>query len=157
MPVYEASSLSTITTATNLTPLFGFKAGGQLATVREIHLFNRTAPTTVGAIGLFRSTADGTGTLTSSAAQARKSAGTASSTAVVWTNYGTARPTIGAASTQLRPFGHGTAVGNGIVWVFDMLDPLEVGTTAATAHLVLANISGGSAAATYDFAFVWEE
>lgn len=157
MPVYEASALSTITTATNLTPLFGFKAGGQLATLREIHLFNRTAPTTVGAIGLFRSTADGTGGVTSSAAQARKSAGTASSTAIVWTTYATTRPGIGAATTQLRAFSHGTAVGNGIVWTFDMLDPIEVGTTAATAHLVFANISGGSAAATYDFCFVWEE
>lgn len=159
MPIYEASALSTITTATDLTPLFGFRAGAQLASIREIHLFNRTAPTVVGALGLFRSTADGTGTVTSSAAQPRPVAGSAlaASTAFVWTNYATARPTIGAVTTAMKRWTHGTALGNGMIWTFDAMDPLQVGIVAATSHIVIATVGGANAPATYDFTFVWEE
>lgn len=155
MPVFEASARSTLVTATAGAVLFGFKAGSLRARIREIHLFNITAPTTSGALGLNRSTALGTGALTGLVGIPHDPSDSAT-TAQVITAWATAVPTVVAAST-LRRFDSPASFGNGVIWTFDTMDPLVVpAAPAVNAELVFTNLQA-SAPGTYDFTFVWEE
>lgn len=153
MPVYEASARSTLVTATANAPLWAFRQiDNQLAAVREIHLFSKTAPTTSGSIGIVRSTALGTGTLTTVVGQPRNPNAAATSSGVV-TNWATAVPTIG---TVFRRFTSPATLGNGVVWSIDLIDPIFViGNAAATSELVFVNLDA-AAPGTYDITVVWE-
>jgi hypothetical protein len=156
MAVYELSTRTTVTTATALTPIWAFLASTtQRAAVREIQLFNVTAPTTSGGVGLMRSTALGTATTTNTTEVAREP-GAAASDARVETAW-SAAPTVGTVDTVFRRWHHGTAIGNGIVWTFDLTSPLIVPLGGAVnGKIVLVNLQA-TVAATYDVTIAWED
>lgn len=154
MPRFRAAVTTTLTTATAGAVLGGWKVGGQTAKMVEIKIFNLTAPTTSGHVGFCRSTVDGSGTLTSNAAIAHDQR--SSSTAIAWSNYGTALPTVGAVGTAFERWDHSTGLGSGTVIPFDLTERFEVTTTAATGHICLINLQA-IAAATYSLTFVWDE
>jgi hypothetical protein len=154
--VYALSTRTTVTTATALTPIWAFLASTtQRAAVREISLFNVTAPTTSGGVGLMRSTSLGTATTTNGSEVSREP-GAAASDARVETAW-SAAPGVGTVDTVFRRWHHGTAIGNGMVWTFDLTAPLMVPLgSAATGKLVLVNLQA-TAAATYDITIVWDD
>lgn len=151
MAVYQARALSTITTGTVGTPLFAIRGDTtQRMRIREIWLFNLTAPTTSGNISLRRSTALGTGALTGVTLLPRDPADTAGDVdAQIVTAWATAAPTVGTASTDLWGWAHSTSIGNGIVLPFDLMAPLIINEgDSATGELCICN-AHSIAAATY--------
>lgn len=154
MPVYTISSRTTVTTGTALTPIAAFRSSTINRTeVREIHLFNVTAPTTSGGVGLMRSTAQGTASASVTTPQPRDPSSSAD-TAILETAW-SAAPTVGAVGTVMRRWHHGTALGNGILWTYDLTSPLVFpASNAATGSLILVNLQG-TAAATYDITIVY--
>lgn len=157
MPIYEASATTTLTTATANAPLCALRAVTQPLFVREIHVYYATAPTTSGRLGLTRSTAVGTGTLTSVTGQIRENlTGSAASTGILVTNWATAAPTV-SATAYFRRFSAGAAVGNGVIWTFDPEPGLFIqGSAGATSELVITNLVA-VAPGTADVIFVWRE
>ena len=153
MAIYSARSRSTIVTASANAPLFSFRQiDNAPAWIREIRLFSKTAPVTSGSIGLARSTALGTGTLTTALGVPRDPNGIATSSGIV-TNWATAVPSIG---TVFDDFTSSASLGNAMLWTFDPLKPLIlVGNAAATSELVFVNLDG-TAPGTYDIVVVWE-
>jgi hypothetical protein len=142
MPIYEVRCRTTLTTATVAAALCALRASTTEPTyILEIHLFGITAPTTSGGIGICRSTALGTGTLTSVTPVARRPAYGAPG-AVLVTNWATAAPTNGGIGTVFRSWTQSAAIGNGVIWTFDQ-EPLEVplGNTA-TGELCIVNTLG---------------
>lgn len=156
MPVYEASALTTIVTASANTQVCAFRQiDNQVAAIREIHLFTLTAPTTSGGFGITRSTALGTGTLTTSVGVSRNPSAATTSSGIV-TNWATAAPTI-STTAYLRRWVSPASLGNGVIWTWDVMDPLLVAANAAaTSELVLVNISG-TAPGTLYITVVWEQ
>lgn len=156
MAVHEVSGRTTLVTATAGAPLCAFRAPtNQRARVREFHIFGVTGPTTSGAVGLCRSTALGTGTLTSTAPVPRDPADAASNAQLV-TNWGTAGPAIGGVGTVFRRFASPASVGNGVMWAFDgdgLIVPLG---SAANGELVLVNLQA-TAPGTYEVTVVFED
>lgn len=157
MSVFEASSRTTLVTATALAPLASFRASTtQRARIREIQIYTVTAPTTVGGLGLMRSTALGTGTLTS-AVGVNREPGDAATTGQVVTAWATAAPTVGAVGTVFRRAAFPAAVGQGVIWTWDIVDPLLVPLgNAATGELVIVNLNA-TAPGTFEISVTWEE
>ena len=108
--------------------------------VKEIEIFGITAPTTSGALGLCRSTALGTGSLTSMTPLPHDPTG-ATCGAVIVTAWATLAPTVGAITTVMRGWAQPVSIGNGVIWRFDDDDGLEIplGNTA-TGELVIVNL-----------------
>lgn len=155
MATYEVSGRTTLVTATIAAPLCALRAVTRKVYIREIHLFYVTAATTSGGLGLCRSTALGTGTLTSVTPVARELNQDAP-TAILNTNWGTAAPTNGGAGAIFRRMHQGPAIGNGILWTFDG-DELEViGGAGATSELCVVNTIA-TAPGTVDVTFVYDE
>jgi hypothetical protein len=158
MPVYEVSGTTTLTTATANAPLAALRAVTGALFVREVHVFYRTAPAApVGALGLTRSTAVGTGTLTSTTGQARNMlTGVQAATGILITNWATAAPTVNSAN-YFRRFSASPAIGNGIIWTFDPYPGMTVpGSAGATSELVLCNLMA-AAPGTLDVTVIFEE
>lgn len=157
MARYSAASRSTLVGATAGSVLFGFRASTtRLAYVFEIGLFNITAPTTSGALGLVRSTALGTGALTGVAGIAEDPQAAAGGGQVV-TAWATLAPTTGGVGTTLRRFTSPASFGNGVIWTWPEASPLEVPVgSAANGELAIINLQA-TAPGTYDFYFAWEE
>jgi hypothetical protein len=157
MPVYEVSGLTTIVTATIGAPLCALRAVTRPVRIWEIHAFYVTAPTTSGEFGLCRSTALGTGTLTSVTPVARSTAtGIAAATSLLNTAWATLAPTNAGAGAIFRRFAASATIGNGIIWTFDR-EPLEVaGSAGATSELILVNAIA-TAPGTLAVTFVVEE
>lgn len=157
MPVFEVSALTTRNSPSGTNyPIAAFRSStSQRAYVREIHMFNVTAPTTYAAIGLARSSAIGTGSLTRVDGVLREPGDTAPGTpGGLVTAWATLAPTLG---TVFRTFACGTAVGNGVVWTFDQLNPLIMAApTAATSELVFVQ-QPNQAPGTWYITIVWEE
>ncbi len=123
--------------------------------MREIHLFGVTAPTTSGHLGLCRSTALGTGALTSVTPVARNP-DAAAAVSVLVTNWATAAPTNGGIGTVFRRWAQSAAIGNGIIWTFDG-DLIEVPLgSAATGELCIVNMMA-TAPGTFEITVVLEE
>ncbi len=156
MPLYEASSRSTLVTATAGAVLFGFRAStSRMARIREIQLFNITAPATSGALGLVRSTALGTGALTAVAGMPLNPDDPAAGGQVI-TNWATAVPTTGGAGATLRRIAVPATIGNGVMWVWDR-EPLIVPPgSAVNGELAFINLQA-TAPGTWDVTVVWEE
>lgn len=157
MPIYEVSGRTTIVTATIGAALCALRAVTRPCKIWEIHLFYVTAPTTSGEVGLCRSTALGTGALTSVTPVARSTAtGIAAATALLNTAWATAGPTNGGAPAIFRRFSAAATIGNGVIWTFDR-EPLEVaGSAGVASELCLVN-SIATAPGTLDVTFVYEE
>lgn len=142
MGLYHARAVSTITTGTAGTPLWAIRGDTTNRTfIRELRIFNLTAPTTSGNIALTRSTALGTGSLTSVTLMPRDPRNTAADVdAKIVTAWATLAPTVGAASTYEDGFAHGTAIGNGIMPVYDLTAPLTLEEgDSATGEFVFVN------------------
>lgn len=156
MAIYEISTRSILTTGTALAQLASFRAStSQRAGIREIHLSNVTAPTTSGSVGLMRSTATAVTPTGVTTPQQREPAA-AASTAALYTGWATA-PTVGAVGTVIRRWSHGTAIGNAMIWTFDLTGPMIVPLgSGATGELVFVNLNA-TAAATYDITICWDE
>lgn len=157
MPLYEASSVTTIVTATPDAVLAAFRAGSRQAYVREIHLFTLTAPTTAGGVALKRATAIGTGAITGNVGVPRDPNAPAPGGQVA-TAWGTAPPTVTAAPAgALRRFACAAAIGNGIVWTFyEGLGIIVPANPAVNAELCLCNTQS-TAPGTYVITVVFEE
>lgn len=155
MAIYEVSGRTTLVTATAAAALCAIRAVTRKLYLREIHLFYVTAPTTSGGLGLCRSTAVGTGTLTSVTPVARELSQDAP-TALLITNWATAAPTNGGIGAVFRRVHQGAAIGNGIIWTFDG-DELEVvGGAAATSELCIVNTIA-TAPGTFDVTVIYDE
>lgn len=156
MAIYEVSARTTLTTATSAAALCALRAVTRMCWVKEIHIFGITAPTTSGGLGLCRSTALGTGTLTSVTPVARDLNGQ-TATAVLVTNWATAAPTNGGIGTVFRRWTQSAAIGNGVIWTFDGDDGIEiVGGAAATSELCVVNTLA-TAPGTFDITVVYIE
>jgi hypothetical protein len=157
MPMYEVSGRSTLVTATAAAALVALRAVTRPCRIWEIHLFYVTAPTTNGSLGLCRSTAIGTGTLTSVTPVARSvTTGIAAATALLNTAWATLAPTNGGIGTVFRRVSTAATIGNGVIWTFDR-EPLEVaGSAGATSELCVVNTQA-VAPGTFDVTFVYEE
>jgi hypothetical protein len=151
MPVFEVSFDTTLTTATANAPLASLKGDtGQETQIREIHIFQKTAGVAPNGLGLARSTALGTTPTTVAAVMRRPSSTLTSAVGVTaWAGV----PTIGGV---FRRFITGTAIGNGVIWAFDKLDPLILAEgDVATGELVIVNLYA-TAAPTYGVTIVGE-
>lgn len=154
MPVYTISSRTTVTTGTALTPIAALRSSTANRTeIREIQLFNVTAPTTSGGVGLMRSTGQGTASASVTTPQPRDPS-SSGDTAILETAW-SAAPTVGAVGTVMKRWHHGTSIGNGIVWTYDLTSPLILpASNTATGSLVLVNLQA-TAAATYDLVIIY--
>jgi hypothetical protein len=157
LPIYEVSALTTLVSAAIGNPLCALRAVTRPVRIWEIHIFYATAPTTTGALALCRSTALGTGALTSVTPVPRSTAtGIAAATAVLNTAWATLAPTNGGAGALFRRMTAAPTIGNGIIWSFDR-EPLEVaGSAGATSELIIANAIA-FAPGTFMVNFVYEE
>ena len=156
MAIYEVSARTTLVTATAAAALCALKGVTRPCFIKEIHIFGITAPTTSGALGLCRSTAVGTGTLTSVVPVSRDPNATAP-TAVLITNWATAAPTNGGVGAVFRRWTQSAAIGNGVIWTFDGDDGIEVvGGAAATSELCVVNMVA-TAPGTFDITVVYVE
>jgi hypothetical protein len=157
MARYEAAVRTTLVTATAGAALVGLRAITRPCWLRELHMFYVTASAaSASGLGLNRSTAVGTGTLTGLLGLPVVPTDLAG-TAEVVTNWGTAAPTTTAANTLRRWLsGTTTAIGTGLVWVFEPPGIYIVGNAAATSELVLTNLFS-TAPGTLDCTFVWDE
>jgi hypothetical protein len=145
---YLVAGRSTLVTATANAPLWAFRAVTRRCYIYEVTISGITAPTTSGAIGITRSTALGTGTLTSTTGQPLQPEG-AAATALLVTNWATAAPTI-SATAYLARIAFPASIGNTFVWSFAVDHPLEVpGGAAATSEIVFTNLQA-TAPGTYD-------
>lgn len=155
MPVYEAAAVTTLVTATANAPLCALRGVTRPLFVREIHLFYATAPTTSGRLGITRSTAIGTGALTSVTGVPRTTLA-ATGTGVLVTAWATLAPTV-SSTAYFRRFAAVAAIGNGVIWTFDGDNGLIVpGSAGATSELVVTNLVA-VAPGTIETTFVWEE
>lgn len=155
MPVYSAGGVSTLTTATANAPLVGFRGSTTVrCAVREIGVFMLTGATTSGNLGLQRSTALGTGSLTSVTGQAHDPGDPATSGVLV-TNWATLKPTT--ADVYFKRFALATSIGSGFIWRFDEGPGLVVPLgSAATGELVICNLTA-TAPGTFQVWITWEE
>ena len=157
MGLYEVSARTTLVTATIGAPLCALRAVTAPLRVREIHIFYVTAPTTSGSLALVRSTALGTGTLTSVTPQARSAlVGTPAATALLVTAWATLAPTNGGAAAMFRRFVGAATIGNGVIWTFDQESLGVAGSAGAASELIIAN-GIATAPGTFDVTFVYEE
>lgn len=155
MSIYEVSARTTLVTASVAAPLAALRAVTGFCRIWEIHAFYVTAPTTSGGLGLCRSTALGTGALTSVTPVARSTRASAP-TAILNTAWATAAPTTGGIGTVFRRVAQAATIGNGIIWTFDR-EPLElIGSAAATSELIICN-DNATAPGTFDLTVVYEE
>ncbi len=155
MSLYEVSARSTVVTGSANAPLFALRAVTRRLYIYDISLFAVTAATTSGAIGLVRSTALGTGALTSVTGQPFQPEMTAG-TGVLVTAWATAVPTI-SATTIFRRWAQGVAIGNGIIWSWPSDQPFEIpGSAAAASELVFVNLQG-TAPGTFDITIRYDE
>ena len=158
MPVYEASCLTTLVSASANAPLAAYRAStSQRSEIIEVGISYLTAPTTSGGIGLARSSAIGTGTLTSVSGKPRDPSDSIPATpGQLITNWGTAAPTVDTASI-FRRWAFPASLGNGVIWTYDRIDPMEVAAaTAATSELIFINLPG-TAPGTFYIYVAWEE
>lgn len=155
--IYEVRARTTLVTATVAAPLCALRAVTNACSVWEIHIFYTTAPTTSGGLGLCRSTALGTGTLTTVAPQARSAlTGVDPSTSEIVTNWATLAPTNGGIGSVFRSFDAAPAIGGGVIWTFDR-EPLQIiGGAAATSELCIVNTLA-TAPGTFSVVFVIDE
>lgn len=153
----SASARTTLVGATAMSVLAAFR--GPLAArghIREIHLFAITAATTSGAVGLCRSTALGTGVLTS-VVGIPYDPNDPTPVGQIITNWGTALPTVGIVATVFRRWDQTAAIGNGVIWTFYQESGLIVPiNSAAAGDLCLVNLQA-TAPGTFDITVVWEE
>lgn len=156
MPIYEVSARTTLVTATVAAALCALRASTTRPTlIWEIHVSGVTAPTTSGHLGLTRSTALGTGALTSVTPVGRDVAWAAPG-AVLVTAWATLAPTNGGVATVFRRWAQSPAIGNGVVWTFDR-EPLRVPLgNVATGELCIVNLNA-TAPGTYEVTMVIEE
>lgn len=153
MPRYEVSCLTTIVTATAGTPISSLRAAGKSATLRELHIWAVTAPTTRGALALAMSTALGTGALTNVIPVAYDPHNAVLPTALAITAWATLAPTVG---TWMRRYCSSPAIGQGIVWTFGA-EGLTIPCSGVTSNeLVLLNASA-TAPGTWDVTYVYDE
>lgn len=158
MATYEASVLTTITTATANIPFAAFRSSTtQRSEIKEIGIFQRTGGTSPNSIGITRSTAVGTGTLTGVTGTPRDP-GAVATTGQLITAWGTAAPTVSVAAGAniLRHYTSGTTVGSGVIWTFDLQRMLYLASNVATSELVFINLNA-TTLATYDIYVAWEE
>lgn len=155
MPRYEAAVRTTLVTASAGAVLFGLRAITRPLWLRELHLWYVTAPTTSGGLGLNRSTAVGTGALTGLVGLP-DNPNDATGTGEAMTAWGTAAPTITAASTLRRWFAGAAAIGTGLIWVWEPPGLYVPGSAGATSELAVQNLQG-TAPGTLDATFVWDE
>lgn len=155
MAIYSARSRSTLVTASANAVLWAFKGSTtRICKVREIGMFYVTAPTTSGALGLQRSLALGTGTITAVVGQAHDSAQPAT-TAQVETDWATAKPTTN--NLYFKGWTSAPTIGNGMVWRFDEDTGLEMPlASAANGELCICNLLG-TAPGTMEFWITWDE
>lgn len=140
MPLYDVSARTTLVTATIAAPLASLRASTtRVCRLRELGIFGITAPTTSGSLGLCLATALGTGTLTSVTPVSRDRNSPAAG-AIMITNWATAVPTNGGVATMFKRWAQSVAIGNGIIWTWDM-EPFEIplGNTA-TGELCICNL-----------------
>jgi hypothetical protein len=156
MPIYEASTTTTIVTASAGAVLAAFRAGTRPCYLYELHLFGITAPTTSGSVGLARSTAIGTGTLTQQLGQPRDKNAAAALGGPV-TAWATTAPTVAASPyNTFRRWAQPATIGNAVIWTFDR-QPLIVPANADVAsELCLVNLVA-TAPGTLHVTVVWEE
>jgi hypothetical protein len=157
---YEASALTTLVTASANSPLWALKGVTRPLWVREIHAWAVTAPTTSLHLGLVRSTALGTGTLTSVTGQPIQAlqdstSGAPVATGIIVTNWATAAPTL-TSPVYFRRFAGAAVIGTGFIWTFEPPGLYVPGNAQATSELVIANIVG-TAPGTFAATFVWAE
>lgn len=158
MPAYEASLTTTIVTATAGAVLGAFHAGNRPARIYEIELFNITAPTTSGGIGLCYSTAIGTGALTNLLGQKTDPSNDVAAVGSIVTAWATTAPTVAASPfSTLRRWSSPASFGNGIIWTWDTAAPLIVPANAAVnSELCIINLQA-TAPGTYFFTVRWDE
>ena len=147
MAEYSASALTTVTTAS--APLFALRGDTtKRVALKEVGLFNVTAPVTSGGRGIARSLT--VGTASASAAFAPHDPGELGTTNAQIDTAWSSAPTIAGTPVHLRRFAHGTAIGNDMVWTFGQ-NPLVLvlGGTAVAGSLVFYNLRA-TAASTYD-------
>lgn len=155
MANYESAVRTTLVTASANAPLAAFRAGADAAYLREMHLWYVTAPTTSGALALTRSTAIGTGTLTSLVGQPMDPSYPAGVGQVV-TNWGTAVPTLTTTALIRRWIAGAAAIGTGIIWVWEPPGMYVPANAAVNSELVLINLTA-NAPGTLDMTCVWNE
>ena len=162
MPLYQAATRTTITTAGAGSVLFAFRGDTMnQARVREIHLYAISAAgSSGGAIGLVRSTTAGSGTITGVTGRARNPGDAMMTDAQVVTGWTTLPTTEGVAAT-LQRWDHTAAIGDWTILTYRPTEPIVVGLGgAADGELVFINLQSGTntvaRAATYDFTVIWE-
>jgi hypothetical protein len=158
MASYEAAVTTTIVTATAGAVLGAFHAGARPARITEIELFNITAPTTSGGIGLCRSTALGTGALTGQLGQATDPSNDVAALATVVASWATTAPTVAASPfNTFRRWSSPASFGNGVIWTWPSDDPMVVpANSAVNSELCIINLQG-TAPGTYFFVVRWKE
>lgn len=158
MATFEVSAHTTLTTATIAAALAAFRApgsGGQRPTIQEIQI--ETSNAVAGGIGLCRSTALGTGALTSVSPVSREPGEPTAAGSVLVTNWATLAPTNGGIGTVFRRFNHSAVQGSARIWTFSELRPLFVPLSSnATGELCFVNLNAATPA-TYDITIVLAE
>lgn len=158
MATFEVSCRTTLTTATVAAALAAIRApgsGGQRPTIQEIQILTTNA--VAGGIGLCRSTALGTGALTSVTPVAREPSEPTAAGSVAVTAWATAAPTNGGIGTVFRRFTHGAVQGAGVVWPFSELRQLFVPlSSGATGELCFVNLNAATPA-LYDITVILAE
>lgn len=162
---YRSRSRTTISTATQHAVIGAFRPGIRPPALEEIRLFLRntpaltTSPTAGFAVGIVRSTAVGTGTLTQNVGQPmRGSGGMEAGVGSFVTNWGTAVPTIGGTPTYFDSGIGGTQLGYPVVFTFDKLDPLaQPDSGDPTAEICIALLEAHTTAPIFDVVCLWDE
>lgn len=148
---YEASASSILVTATANAPLVAIRVpAGVRGLIREIGVSLQAATST--RLGLVRATTVSVTPTGNIAGQNVNPSGTASATTLV-TGWTTA-PVLSAV--YLRRVTLPAAIGAGWVWTFPPSEEVLVGTGAAIAELVLANLVA-VAPSLFDWWIKWED
>lgn len=155
MALYSASAVTTITTATALTPVAAFRASTtQRAEVRRIRVYQRTAGTSPNELLIMRSTALGvtpSGTVVGNAYD-NAAVATTGQLEIGWATP----PTVGAATTAIEALMGDATPGNAYFFEYDLVRSIFVPSGGGTGSLVFAN-ANATALATYRIVVAWEE
>lgn len=154
MSVYTVAIRTSATTATANAVLAAFRSDTtQRTKIREIKLFNFTAPTTSGGIGICRSLTQGTAT--SPVVATPLDTGDAASAGQLEATW-SVTPTVAATPLYLERWAHSTTIGNGMVWTWDVIAPLILPASAAiNASICFCNLQA-TAPSLYDITIKYE-
>lgn len=139
-------------TATLLAPLVAVRCPAtEQANLRELGVTLQAATAT--RLGLFRATTVSVTPTGNFAGQNKCAPGTPASGTTLVTGWTTA-PVL--AAVPMRRITIPAAIGAGFIWTFPADDPLEIGTGASIAEIVLANLVA-AAPALFDWYAIWED